>query len=240
MVAEDAAVCPRCDTVLDPSLLDASPPDQTNAPTARSARPARPTAPKKKRKRPPPPATQPKRDWRDEISPEDWNTMPQGPKEQFVADKGLDPDDVMGEARQFVHQLATADKVAFFGLALMGLACFLPWKETVSEGDVLGLLSSGVVVLAAALAGALALAARVRRSPSVNPLVLWVAQVSAVGIATLWCLVYAATSWDSTLAQAPVGNYEVWVSKPSLGLLLAFLAGVLAGLGTILGLKETK
>jgi hypothetical protein len=97
-----------------------------------------------------------------------------------------------------------------------------------------------VVVLAATVAGALALAARVRRSLSVNPLVLWVTQISAVGLATLWCLVYAATSWDSTLAQAPVGNYEVWVSKPSLGLLLAFLAALIAGLGTVLGLKETK
>ena len=38
--------------------------------------------------------------------------------------------------------------------------------------------------------------------------------------------------------MSSVGNYEVWVSKPSLGLIIAVLASITSIVGTIFGLKD--
>lgn len=165
--------------------------------------------------------------------------MSQGPREQFVADKGLDPEDVMGDARRFIYELSSADKLAFFGAATMFLACFFPWKETVVEGEVLGLMSMGIVVFALSAVALASIAIRSRKTfGNLSPIVPWVAQLGAIGFGELWCLVYMRLSWDSTLARSPVGNFEMWVSKPSFGVILAFLAGIVAALGTIFGLRE--
>ena len=253
-VAEDAAVCPKCDAVLDPSLLDAKPPRPIKrAPRGSGVKkPApRPAQAGGKSREPrrasvrspqaPPARSAPKRDWRDEISEEDWNQMPQGAQAKFVPDKALDPDDVMGQAKVFILDLSTADKLAFFGAATMLLACFFPWKETVSDGEVLGLLSLGVVVFALSLLALGAIVVRVRSSvKSLNPLVPWIAQLLAIGFSELWCVMYAATSLDTTAARSPVGNFEMWVSKPSFGLILAFLAGIVAAAGTVMGLKVSR
>ena len=53
----------------------------------------------------------------------------------------------------------------------------------------------------------------------------------------MWCFVYTAMSWDATLARAPVGNYEMMVSKPSIGVFLAIIGGCVSVLGTFFGLK---
>jgi hypothetical protein len=273
-VADDAAVCPTCDAVLDPSLLDAEPPSDDARPRDRRAPPAS-RAPKKATTRPapkkpapprsaakaprreesrragsrmpaaPPPQARgaPKRDWREEISQADWDEMPQGPAAKFVPDRALDPDDLLGQARGFIVELSSADKLAFFGSATMFLACFFPWKETVADGDVLGLMSLGVVVFVLSLGAMAAIVMRVRPATGTkrrNPLIPWVAQLVAIGFSELWCVMYAVTSLDTTAARSPVGNFEMWASKPSFGLILAFLAGIVAGLGTVMGLKDTR
>lgn len=264
-VADDAAVCPKCDAVLDPSLLDAAPPesDDDDAPARPAPRPAsrpatRPGA-KKVVKRPPSgkrPAAKtggarsrmpeaPSRverkeqsDWRSQVSQEDWDEMQQKDREKFVADKGLDPDDVFNDARGFFALLSTPDKLAFFGTGAMLLATFFPWKETVTDGEVLGLLSAGIVVTLLSSLALVAMVLRVKKSFSVNPLLPWIVQLAATGFGALWCLVYVKTSWDSTLVRSPIGNFDMWASKPSFGVIFAFMAGVVGGLGTLVGLKE--
>lgn len=146
----------------------------------------------------------------------------------------------MGDVRQFFSELSQPEKIAFFGLCTMALACFLPWKETAKEGDVLGVLSTGIVVLVASVLGLAALATRVRRNTSLGHLLLWGTQLISIGVSLVWSLLYVGLSWDSTLTHAPVGNYDMWVSKPSFGVILSVFACLIAGLGTLLGLKEPK
>jgi hypothetical protein len=265
-VADDAAVCPKCDTVLDPSLLDAAPPEYDDAgddtgagaapPPRPAARPApRPGGPKRPAsgarkpaaKRParrpeagPPPSAKP-RDWRDDLSDEDKLAMARVPESAvFVPDKALDPDDLMGEAKRFIIDLSVADKLAFFGSVTMFLSCFFPWKETVREGDVLGLTSLGIVVFVLAGIAMAAIAGRVRTLfPKVNPLILWIGQLGAVSFAGVWCLIYMKLSIDQTVVRAPIGNEEIWASKPTFGVILALMSAGVASVGTVLGLKET-
>ncbi|MEW6430120.1 MAG: zinc ribbon domain-containing protein [Myxococcota bacterium] len=265
-VADDAAVCPKCDAVLDPSLLDAAPPESDDdAPAARppprpAGRPAPRPAAKKVVKRPASgkrpaaksstaaksrmpeaPARQVRKesvDWREQVDESDWKEMNQRDREVFVADKGMDPDDVLKDARGFFAELSAADKMAFFGTAAMLLSTFFPWKETVTDGDVLGLLSAGVVVTLLSLLALVSMVLRVRQSFKVNPLLPWIVQLACTGFGVVWCLVYVKTSWDSTLVRSPIGNFDMWASKPSFGVIFGFMAGVVGGLGTLLGLKD--
>jgi cytochrome b561 len=102
------------------------------------------------------------------------------------------------------------------------------------------MLSLGVVVFVLSFGAMVVITLRVRNAlPKTNPLVLWIAQFAAVTGSSLWCLLYMRLSWDSTLARSPIGNYEMWVSKPTFGVILAFFAALVACLGTFLGLKDT-
>ncbi len=262
-VADDAAVCPHCDAVLDPSLLDASPPDD-DAPAPPPRRPARPATkpggarkvaakPGAPKKRPPGARPAPKRrsddddapppsqkpDWRAQLSEADWKENAGRAPEAFVVDRQLDPEDAMSQTKKYLLELPMADKLALFGVSVMVLATFFPWKETVADGDVLGVFSSGILVT---LLGAMAITGIIVRtrktSPTLNPLLPWIAQLGCVGFSGLWCLVYLKLSWDPTLANSQVGNYEVWVSKPSFGLILALLAAITSIVGTIFGLRD--
>ena len=275
-VADDASVCPYCDTVLDASLFDASPPEEDEAPppprrpaTRPGARPvARPGAKpgvKKVGTRPGAPAVKKKpvasnmpksdqdyedeavaekekkaaTDWRSQISEEDWKENQDKAPEAFVPNKTLDPNDAMVKTRQYLWELSFADKLALGGTSLLLIATFFPWKETVAEGDVLGVFSSGILVTllsAMAIAGILI---RTRKTmPTLNPLLPWVAQLGCVGVSGVWCLVYMKMAWDSTPAHSAVGNYEVWVSKPAFGLIFGLLAAIASIVGTIFGLKD--
>lgn len=185
----------------------------------------------------PPPSK--KQDWRSQLTEEDWKENGGRAAEKFVPDKTLDANDAMIQARVYLLDLSMADKLALFGTAVLLIATFLPWRETVSEGEVLGVFSSGalVTVLAGiALAGILI---RTRKTmPDLNPLYPWMAQLGAVGASGVWCLIYMMLAWDPTHARSPIGNYEVWVSKPAFGLILALLAAITSIVGTIFGLKE--
>lgn len=264
-VDDNAAVCPECDNVLDASLYDVSAPseDAPPAPPPRRAAPksgARPgvkrpptrpgAAPVKKKPAarpaprkaaddddaPPPPK---KADWRDQLSEEDWKEYGGKEPAKFVVDKTLDANDAMVQTKQYLAELSLADKLALGGTSLLLLATFLPWKETVAEGDVLGVFSSGILVTVLAGLALAGIIVRTRKAmPDINPLLPWIAQLGCVGVSGAWCLIYMAMSWDPTLARSPIGNYEVWVSKPAFGLILALLAGITSVVGTIFGLKD--
>lgn len=264
-VDDNAAVCPNCDNVLDASLYDAAPPDEDAPPKPAprrvapksgprpavkkpGTRPGAPAAKKKPAPRPaarrdpeedyvPPPSKKP--DWRSQVSEEDWKANAVKEPEKFVADKTLDANDAMIQARVYLLELSMADKLALFGTSVLLIATFLPWRETVSEGEVLGVFSSGafVAVLAGIALGGILIRTR-KTMPDLNPLYPWMAQLGAVGVSGVWCLIYMMMAWDPTHARSPIGNYEVWVSKPSFGLILALLAAITSIVGTIFGLKE--
>lgn len=273
-VADDASVCPFCDTVLDASLFDAAPPEEDEAPppprrpaTKPGARPvAKPGAAKPGVKKPgtkPAVAAVKKKpsmqrseqdmdadlaaerkeraanDWRSQISEEDWKENQGKEKEKFVPNKAMDPELAMGETKRYLWELPLADKLALFGTAVLVISSFFPWKETVAEGEVLGVFSSGILVTLLGSAAVAGIIVRTRKTmPTLNPLLPWVAQLGCVGVSALWCLVYMKLSWDSTPAMSPVGNYEVWVSKPAFGLVLSILASIVSIVGTIFGLKD--
>lgn len=271
-VADDAAVCPFCDAVLDASLYDASPPEEDEAPPPPRRPAAKPVAkpgvkPGVKKpgtkpgvaavKKKPAGSNMPRteqeyddeakadkaakaaNDWRSQISEEDWKENQGKAPEKFVPNKAMDPELAMGATKQYLWELPLADKLALFGTSVLLISTFFPWKETVAEGDVLGVFSSGILVTILASIAVAGIIIRTRKTmPTLNPLLPWVAQLGAVGISGLWCLVYMKLSWDSTLAMSSVGNYQVWVSKPSFGLILGLIAGITSIVGTIFGLKD--
>ncbi|MDP2273650.1 MAG: hypothetical protein Q8K32_23120 [Archangium sp.] len=267
-VADDAAVCPFCDTVLDPSLLDASPPEDDDEPAPPPRRPApRPgvkpatkpgvkkvaAKPAVKKRATNVPRTEEEddaliaaekkeraaNDWRSQVSEEDWKANQGKAPEKFVATKAMDPELAMGATKQYLWELSMADKLALAGTSVLLISTFFPWKETVAEGDVLGVFSSGILVTLLASMAVAGIIIRTRKTmPTLNPLLPWVAQLGCVGVSALWCLVYMKLSWDSTPAMSSVGNYEVWVSKPAFGLILGVLAAIVSIVGTIFGLKD--
>lgn len=267
-MADDAAVCPFCDAVLDPSLLDMAPPEEDDAPPPpkklapkTGARPGvkpaakpgvkkpatRTAAPVKKKPAAPPPdeddepaPASNKNDWRSQISESDWKENQGKGPEKFQADKAMDPELAMGETKQYLWSLPFADKLALGGSAGLLITTFLPWKTTVADGDVLGVFSSGLVVTVLSSLAVAGILVRTRKMmPNLNPLLPWVAQLGCVGISALWCLVYIVTSWDSTKAMSQVGNYQVWVSEPNwFCMALAIGAAAVSIVGTILGLKD--
>lgn len=262
-IDEGVAICPHCDAVVDPSAFDDSPrPSKPAAPkrppTRSGVKPVakKPVSGVKKaavKKKPAPRSsaadtgetTGPSTgagDWRSRVDPEDWN-QPQGASsapranDGFQPDKAIDADDFIGGLRQFVDSLSAGDKLSFFGAVATILSCFFPWKETVVDGDVLGLAGPGLVTFMMACLTLVVLTLRVNKTLKVNELLLWAAQLGTLSMGVLWAVVSITQSWNPTLARAVEGNQEVWVSKPSFGVILAVLAGALTGFGTVLGLK---
>jgi len=259
-VPDDVVVCPQCDAVVDPSLLNLEPGPSTSKPARSGARRSvRKGATGKKRKADPsgPDPTPPQAgqgDWRSKVSEEDWQAGAPG-QAPPAAEPNVEPmlgveaakyrasldDQFISDAKTFMSGLSVPDKFAFFGAVGMAMACFFPWKETVIEGEQLGLLGYGALVFLLAAVVMTTIAVRTTHTwPKLNPLFIWVAQLGTVSLSVLWALVCIKLSWDSTLARATVGNEEIWVSKPSFGAFLGLGAGVVASLGTVLGLKEVS
>lgn len=261
-IDDGVAICPQCDAVVDPSAFDDSPrpskPAAPKRPATRSGVKAvakKPVSGVKKaavKKKPAPrvaaaddtgETTGPSSaagDWRSRVDPEDWKQDEMAnrpPPPGFQPDKAIDADDFIGGLRQFVDSLSAGDKLSFFGAVATILSCFFPWKETVSEGDVLGLAGPGLVTFMMACLTLVVLTLRVNKTLKVNELLLWAAQLGTLSMGVLWAVVSITQSWNPTLARAVEGNQEVWVSKPSFGVILAVLAGALTGFGTVLGLK---
>jgi hypothetical protein len=251
-VDDTASICPNCDAVLDASFLDEPAPKAKRPPSKPAVKPVarkpatragapavkkRPApAPKRDEDTPPP---KPKEDWRSQVSAEDWNENAGRAPEKFVVDKQMDATESMTEAKQYLSSISMADKLALGGASLLCVSTFLPWAETAKDGDVLGIFSSGVLVtILSALAIAGILVRTRKMMPTMNSLWPWIAQLGAVGISGLWCLVYFRLAWDHTLVQGAWGAEKIWASKPAFGLILALLAGITSVVGTVFGLKD--
>jgi hypothetical protein len=149
------------------------------------------------------------------------------------------PEQLLDDAKDFVVGLPTADKIAFAGAAIVVLVSFMPWKETASDGEVLGLMSNGIVAFLAALATMGVLVIRVRRiMPRLNPLAPWLAQLASAIFGIIWCLIFIKISWDGRRVDSPIGHYTMAISTPSFGVVLGLIGGLVALGGTLLGLKE--
>lgn len=188
--------------------------------------------------RAPEPAPEP--ETRAEPPPRQSILPPANPNRTFsTGTKIVAPEQMMEEAREFITDLSRADKLAFAGAAAVVLSCFLPWKETAVDGDVLGLMSSGLGALLLALLVMGALVLRVRKSmPRLNPLVPWMAQLLGSVSCVLYTVVTLRFSIDSTEVPSAIGNAMIMNSSPSLGVFIALLGGLGAMAGSLLGLKE--
>jgi hypothetical protein len=149
------------------------------------------------------------------------------------------PEEVISDARAFVHELTRSDKITFAGAAAIIISCFLPWKETAEDGEILGLLSIGVVALLGGAAIIAAIAVRVRRTlPGLHPLAPWVIQLGVSIFCIFFTLVAIRLASDSTVVASPIGNQMVENSSASLGVFLALLGALGALTGSLMGLKE--
>lgn len=149
------------------------------------------------------------------------------------------PDEALREMSAFFKQLGLSDQLAFFGALTIALSCFFPWKSTLEEGDVLGMMSLGVVtlIISGILMGAVAI--RVQRfMPRLHPLIPWLVQLASAGFSALWILIFMRLAWDSTEVPSPIGNYTMMRSSPSFGAWVALIGAGVSLTGTLLGLKE--
>ncbi|MBL8949182.1 MAG: hypothetical protein JNK82_00295 [Myxococcaceae bacterium] len=263
-MADDAAICPECDNILDASFLSADAPPAPKKPAKKSttgvnkavkkpsttgnvkkppagssggakAAPKRmmPDAPQR-RIRTPPEQRAPVEDWHvakgERVDPA---SRPPPPSSSF------DPEENMADARNFLVALSFPDKLAFWGAVATLFACFLPWKETVQEGESIGLLSLGALVFGANVVLMTALVIRVRKlMPKLHALVPWLLQFGTSSFSIVWSLVLIKLAVNTTKARALYGNEEVWVSKPGAGVVLAVITSIVALAGTLMGLRE--
>jgi hypothetical protein len=251
-VPASAAICAHCDHILDPASFDAEarPPAAPKASGPRAGQGAgntsnRAARPAKAKRLPPsqPVAPQSKGDWRAALSKEDWEQDELGstkpPPEPVL--RPMDVDATLRDWRDFIFAMGTADKIAFFGIIGMLLACFFPWRETVREGEVLGVASRGFLVFLLAAVAQASIVVRVRKLFPKRPVImLWAVQLGAIGVAELVSLILLVTSFNSKLVVARFGNEMVWASKPSFGVILAIAAGAVAAFGTVIGLKDVR
>ncbi|QDF06172.1 hypothetical protein BHS04_23625 [Myxococcus xanthus] len=149
-----------------------------------------------------------------------------------------DPDELIRDAKELFAQLQGGDKVAFWGAAVVLMSCFLPWKETAVDGDVLGLMSPGCGAFIMSILLLTAVTVRVKGSfPNVNPVVPWMGQLIVSIVCLIWCVVFIKVSSDTTMVPTPIGNSEMMNSSPSFGVYVAILGAVATLGGTLLGLK---
>jgi hypothetical protein len=196
---------------------------------ARAARPARAaTAP---RRAPPPPVEEPV-----EARPDPWDRSPRGGSgDNPVAD----PEELIRDAKELFGLLAGGDKIAFWSAAAVLFSCFLPWKETAADGDVLGLMSTGVGAFVLSILMMTAVGMRVKGSfAKLGPVVPWMAQLLFCFLCLVWCIVFIKVSADTTRVPTPIGNEEMMNSSPSFGVFVAVLGSLGALGGTLLGLKS--
>lgn len=149
------------------------------------------------------------------------------------------PEQLIEDFRDFFGLLGRSDRIAFGGSITILISAFLPWKETAAEGDILGLMSLGLLAVMSAIGIISAIAVRVRRlMPELNVLIPWLAQLGLSVFCALWCIIFMKLSYDATEVPSPMGNATIMNSSPSFGVFLGLL-GALASLGgTLLGLRE--
>ncbi len=152
----------------------------------------------------------------------------------------VDANEVVADANAFIGSLGMPDKLAFFGLVGMVVSCLFPWAELREEGDVMGVMTYGFVTFLFSCAALAAVVWRLKgdRRRYGNPMTPWLVQLAGVALGVLWALISIKLSWNS--ATAKVGTLEIPLSRPAFGLFLAIFCGVVAGAGTMLGLRERR
>jgi hypothetical protein len=219
-------------------IVRSAPQRSTGARAATGPRPAarpggsgpRPAAPAPRR---PPQQT--------ELDPSDINYVPT--RDPYGPNSGtgpiVAPEQVIEDFRDFMGVLGRSDKFAFVGAATILVSAFLPWKETAAEGDILGLMSLGLLAVLAAIGIIGAIAVRVRRlMPHLNVLIPWLVQLGLSIFSVLWCIVFMKISYDATEVPSPMGNATIMNSSPSFGAFLGLMGALTSLAGTLLGLKE--
>ncbi|HVG58590.1 MAG TPA: hypothetical protein VNA24_08555 [Hyalangium sp.] len=192
--------------------------------------------------RPSPPAEEPKPD----VEEEDWRIPP--PPPSTAAPKGsatghdtgiVAPEEIIADTRAFIGELSHSDKIAFASACLIILSCFLPWKETAADGEILGLMSAGIGTLlgAALIIGAIFVRKR-GTMPKVNASMQWMMQLGVSFLCILYTVIFIKVSFDTTQVQSQLGNAMVWASSPSFGVFLGLLGALGALVGSVMGLRE--
>jgi hypothetical protein len=192
--------------------------------------------------RPSPPVEEPQ----PEVEEEDWRIRP--PPPSAAASKGPDtgsdssiaaPEEIIADTRKFIGELSSSDKIAFASACLIILSCFLPWKETAADGEILGLMSAGIGSLlgAALIIGAIFVRKR-GTLPKVNASTQWMMQLGVSFFCILYTVIFIKVSFDTTQVQSQLGNAMVWASSPSFGVFLGLLGALGALVGSVMGLRE--
>lgn len=238
-MAKDRAICPACDYIVDTSFLSGAAAEEdaestpTLTPPPEGATQIRPL-PQPPRPPKPSPLPSPAHEPEEEDAP--------GP---FASPSTLNVDTFLERpmrawelTREIFEALSFADRLAFSGAALMALSCFFPWKSTDSEGDILGLASSGFWVFVASIFLLSTLLARVRRAaPRFSESLLWSLQLCSAGFAVFWCAAFLQSA--SFTPPPPVfGQPLQEASSASLGVYLGLIAATVALGGTLLHVKS--
>lgn len=187
------------------------------------------------------PAPAPRRAPETVLDPADMNYVPTRDTSGTNTGTGqiVAPEQVIDDVRDFWGVLGRSDRIAFAGACSIIVSAFLPWKETAAEGDILGLMSLGLVGVMAAIGILGAIMVRVRRTmPNLNVLIPWLAQLGLSAFCILWCIIFMKVSYDATEVPSPMGNATIMNSTPSFGVVLALLGALTSLGGTLLGLKE--
>jgi hypothetical protein len=187
------------------------------------------------------PAPAPRRAPQTELDPADMSYVPTREPSGTNTGTGqiVAPEQVIDDVRDLWGSLGSSDRIAFAGGCTIIVSAFLPWKETAAEGDILGLMSLGLVGVLAAIGILGSIIVRVRRTmPNLNVLIPWLAQLGMSAFCILWCIIFMKISYDATEVPSPMGNATIMNSTPSFGVFLALLGALTSLGGTLLGLKE--
>lgn len=192
--------------------------------------------------RPSPPAEEPQ----PEVEEEDWRIP--APPPSTAASKGpatgsdssiAAPEEIIADTRAFIRELSISDKITFASACLIILSCFLPWKETAADGEILGLMSTGIGTLLGAVLVIGAIFVRKRGTlPKVNVSTLWMMQLGVSFFCILYTAIFIKVSFDTTQVQSQLGNAMVWTSSPSFGVFLGLLGSLGALVGSVMGSRD--
>ncbi len=128
------------------------------------------------------------------------------------------------------------DKLTVSACAGAILATFMPWRST-TEGDEMGLLSTGLFTFLLDVVGITSVWARkVGKVPSLPRGRFPLAAIAAGGLSALFCIVAGITSYE----RGVVAGKTTVVSEPAFGVFLALIAAAGIVVGGVLTQKREK
>ena len=257
--ADNAAFCPKCDYILDPSLfLEEPPPEESVENTNPGARRDEGASPRAAPSSWAAPSSVPRRkasrgraasaqkmsaEKTTEKAPVDPTPQPENLEPQWFSDRAEKSD--FNEAEMLLSSLKTdfmalpgPDKLMIVGALGMLLSCFFPWQTLERSGDVLGFLSLGALMVPLSIGSFLGMVWRNRTHESL-PLLPWLLQGLCGLIAIVSCLVLIKIFWVSTSAAELLGAHAE-TSSPAIGLFVGLTFAILNLAGTGLGLKQAS